>query len=367
VRFRQYANIKTNKRSVKMAHCIVLFVLTAVAVPGTDAVVLQEPPRKMKYSITIPARPVCAPKGGTCPNQLNMLRCAMRPHSTDVHPEMKVMEMPSNGMVNTGLGPSYAQNVRYLLFDADDTSGFAGVKCTVQSAMSCKRGAVDTTKKCGDSQCVPDVRNPFLEYVRMQLGGAIGALAVSKGHVRPSSAAVVGIGAGSLPSWLLAAFPGVTVDAVDIDASVVTIATDCFGLPERESRLKTHIEDGMHFMQGNGRFEEYDMVMLDVVPLPKPFRAMISAAHDRLAVDGILAVNGWKPDKEFQGLQKDAMTVFSRVWLAEDDQGGNQILLAVKGGAGLRETMPNMNELEAMGAPKDAATWSSQYTWKKLV
>jgi len=275
--------------------------------------------------------------------------------------------MPSNGMVNTGLGPSYTQNVRYLLFDADDTSGFAGVKCTVQSAMSCKRGAVDTTKKCGDSRCVPDVRNPFLEYVRMQLGGAVGALAVSKGHVRPSSAAVVGIGAGSLPSWLLAAFPGVTVDAVDIDASVVTIATDCFGLPERESRLKTHIEDGMHFMQGSGRFEEYDMVMLDVVPLPKPFRAMISAAHDRLAVDGILAVNGWKPDKEFQGLQKDAMTVFSRVWLAEDDQGGNQILLAVKGGAGLRETMPTMNELEAMGAPKDAATWSSQYTWKKLV
>jgi len=297
---------------------------------------------------------------------MNMLRCAMRPHSSDVHAEMKVMEMPSSGGVNSGLGPSYAPNVRYLLFDADDTSGFTGVKCTVQSAMSCKRGSVATTKKCGDSRCVPDVRNPFLEYVRMQLGGAVGALGASKGQVKPLAAAVVGIGAGSLPSWLLAAFPRVTVDAVDIDASVVSLAADCFGLPKEDNRLQTHIEDGLHFMQGEGR--SYDMVMLDVVPLPKSFRAMVSAAHDRMLSGGILAVNGWKPDKEFQGLQKDAMKTFSRVWLAEDQHGGNQILLAVKGsGAQLRDTMPTVKELQAMGAPEDAAAWSSQFAWRKLV
>jgi len=348
-----------------MARFLAVLALAAAGVPG-DAVVLQAPPQK-KYSITIPARPVCAPKGGTCPNQLNMLRCAMRPHTTDVHPEMKVMEMPSSGKVNTGFGPSFNRNVRYLLFDADDTSGFAGVKCTVQSAMSCKPGTLATTKKCGDSQCVPDVRNPFLEYVRMQLGGAVAALAASKGRVEPSSAAVVGVGAGSLPSWLLAVFPHVTVDAVDIDASVVTIAADCFGLPKEDIRLQTHIEDGMHFMQGHGR--SYDMVMLDVVPLPKPFRGMISAVHNRLKPGGILAFNGWKPDKEFQALQLDAMKAFSRVWLADDHNGGNQILLAVKGtGAltGLRDTLPTAKELQAMGAPEDAAAWSSQFAWKRL-
>ena len=201
----------------------------------------------------------------------------------------------------------------------------------------------------------------------MQLGGAVAATAVSKGQVKPSSAAVVGIGAGSLPSWLLAAFPKVTVDAVDIDASVATIAADCFGLPKEDKRLKTHVEDGMHFMQGKGR--SYDMVMLDVVPLPKPFRGMISAVHKRLQAGGILAVNGWKPDKEFQALQHDAMKAFSRVWLAEDHKGGNQILLAVKGSGaptGLRKMLPTAKELQAMGAPKDAAAWSSQFAWKRL-
>jgi len=202
----------------------------------------------------------------------------------------------------------------------------------------------------------------------MQLGGAVAALAASKGHVEPSSAAVVGVGAGSLPSWLLAVFPKVTVDAVDIDSTVVTLAADCFGLPKEDNRLQTHIEDGLHFMQGKGR--SYDMVLLDVVPLPKPFlNGMVKAVHDRLGAGGILAANGWRPEKEYQMLQQDVMKVFSRVWVTEDHNGGNQVLLAVKGSpatTGLPETLPTAKELQAMGAPKDAAAWSSQIAWKRL-
>lgn len=317
--------------------------------------------RPKTQSITIPGRTVCDPKGGTCPMELKRLFCAGRQHTSDIHPELKVVEMGSDDQVNTGMGPRFRSNVRYLLFDADDTSGFVGVKCSVQSAMACKAGAKPAEGgKCGDSTCVPDVRSPVLECVRLQLGGALAAFAGVPGEP-PSSVVVVGIGAGSLASWMLAAIPEVTVDAVDINGQVVSAATECFGLPKDDHRLQTHVQDGMQFFKSQTR--QYDMVMLDVIPLPNHFRKDLTTIRSRMSEHGVLAVNGWKSDSEFQALQQDVMKTFARVWLATDSKEGNQILLARFGST---KDLPTAEELRTRNVPNDAIAWSSEQPWKQL-
>lgn len=338
--------------------------LLAGALQGATCVRLQKP----GYSITIPGRAVCAKTGGTCSHDLDMLSCAMRKNSTGVHAELKVMEMPPNGHVNTGFGPAFKRGVRYLLFDEDDVSGFVGVKCTVQSAMACQAGPPKAvaagTSSCG-RPCIPDVRRPVLEYVRMQLGGAVAALATTTGSATPSRVAVVGVGAGSIPSWFLVAFPNVTVDAVDIDDGVIKVAGDCFGLPTSDQRLRTHAEDGMQFFQN--KQDSYDVIVLDVVKLPKHFRLALPMLRQRLAAGGVLAVNGWRTDEEFQGLQQDARSTFPRVWLAEDTNRGNQILLAAVPSPRARSDMVPSAELPGMGAPQEVVAWSAEHPWQKLM
>lgn len=314
------------------------------------------------YGVTIPARAVCDPKGGTCPEHMNRLFCALRQHTSDVHPEVKVAEMPPTGKVQTGMGPVFKQNVRYLLFDSDDTSGLVGMKCSVQSAMACKVGAKAKSGKCGHSTCIPDVRSPVLGYIRLQLGGSVAAFAAGAAGQPPSRTAVIGVGAGSLPSWILAALPDVSMDAVDINGPVMTAATECFGLPKDDDRLRTHVEDGMQFLKSQE--QEYDLVMLDVVPLPKHFRKDLTTISSRLSAHyGVLAVNGWKTDEEFVALQQDVMKTFKRVWLATDSNKGNQILLARLGSP---KDLPKADELKKFGVPADAVAWSTEQPWEQL-
>jgi len=315
------------------------------------------------HSITTPGRTVCERSGGTCPHEMKRLFCALRQHSSDIHPELKVAELPANGQVNTGMGPSFKENVRYLLFDADDTSGFVGVKCTVQSAMACRPDATPAPSgECGDSSCVPDVRNPVLGSIRLQLGGAMAAFAAGVSGQLPSSAAVVGIGAGSLPSWMLATLPEISVDAVDINEQVLSAATQCFGLTKDDPRFHTHVQDGMQFLKSQTR--HYDIVMLDVCPLPKHFRTELTTIRSRmLKHGGVLVANGWKFDKEFQDLQQDVMKTFTRVWLATDTHEGNQILLARLGSS---SDLSTAEELRAHQVPEDAITWSTEQPWKQL-
>ncbi len=50
-------------------------------------------------------------------------------------------------------------------------------------------------------------------------------------HHTSCRALCIGLGGGSLPNFLSHHFPGLLVDAVELDPTVVTAATQCMGLP----------------------------------------------------------------------------------------------------------------------------------------
>ena len=58
----------------------------------------------------------------------------------------------------------------------------------------------------------------------------------------PASALVIGLGGGTIPSFLRKHFPDMKIDAVDIDPAVVEVAKSHFGFRE-DAKMRAHVED----------------------------------------------------------------------------------------------------------------------------
>ncbi|XP_053460783.1 eEF1A lysine and N-terminal methyltransferase isoform X2 [Nycticebus coucang] len=78
---------------------------------------------------------------------------------------------------------------------------------------------------------------------------------------------VVGLGGGSLPLFVHDHFPKSCIDAVEIDPSMLEVATQWFGFSQSD-RMKVHIADGLDYitsLAGKGEARpHYDVIMFDV-------------------------------------------------------------------------------------------------------
>jgi spermidine synthase len=110
--------------------------------------------------------------------------------------------------------------------------------------------------------------------------------------LRPQArrALVIGVGAGLLPTtW--ERHGGLTVDAVDIDPDIVTVAREYFGY---RPRGQVFVEDGRLFLERGG--PTYDLIALDAFATESPpyqlfSREALSAMRRRLAPRGVVVIN----------------------------------------------------------------------------
>ncbi|PNJ42721.1 METTL13 isoform 3 [Pongo abelii] len=83
----------------------------------------------------------------------------------------------------------------------------------------------------------------------------------------PLALLVVGLGGGSLPLFVHDHFPKSCIDAVEIDPSMLEVATQWFGFSQSD-RMKVHIADGLDYitsLAGGGEARPgYDVIMFDV-------------------------------------------------------------------------------------------------------
>jgi spermidine synthase len=106
---------------------------------------------------------------------------------------------------------------------------------------------------------------------------------------------LVGLGGGSVARSFHK--DGWSVDAVEIDPEVVTIAREHFGL---EDAARVFVMDGRRFFREHG--ERYDLIVLDAfgssaIPFHLVSREALALMADRLTPDGLLVMNvesvGW--------------------------------------------------------------------------
>ncbi|HXW26603.1 MAG TPA: fused MFS/spermidine synthase [Xanthobacteraceae bacterium] len=104
---------------------------------------------------------------------------------------------------------------------------------------------------------------------------------------------MVGLGAGSISTYIGRAMPDVQIDCVELDPGVITAGRKYFGLQET---------DKVHFIESDGRVflnrnkDPYDLILLDAfrelgIPFHLVTREFFALVKERLAPGGAVAAN----------------------------------------------------------------------------
>ena len=134
---------------------------------------------------------------------------------------------------------------------------------------------------------------------------------------------MIGLGGGSISTYLGRAMPDVSIDTVEIDPGVITAAKKYFGIRDNE-RVKYLAMDGRVFLKRNQ--QKYDLILIDAfhggyVPfhlLTKEFYALVK---ERLAPGGAAVFNVHDGTKLYVSTIKTLGAVFPSVMLHPSGEG----------------------------------------------
>jgi spermidine synthase len=139
----------------------------------------------------------------------------------------------------------------------------------------------------------------------------------------PKKILMIGLGGGSISTYLGRAMPDVTIDTVELDRRVIDVAKQYFGLRETP-RVRYLAGDGRVFL--NRSKERYDLILLDAyrggyVPfhlLTKEFYALVK---QRLTPDGAAGFNVHDGTKLYHSTAKTLADVFPTIDLYPSGSG----------------------------------------------
>ena len=138
-----------------------------------------------------------------------------------------------------------------------------------------------------ESRC--DVRRPahlLHQYSRLQMLGSLYPRELN-------SCLVVGLGGGSLSKALLAQFPRLRVDSIELDPEIVKLAREYFGYQDSD-RSRSIVSDAREFLQKNDTL--YDLIVLDAfdgLEIPQPLRTVqfYALVKKHLRPGGVVVAN----------------------------------------------------------------------------
>jgi len=139
----------------------------------------------------------------------------------------------------------------------------------------------------------------------------------------PRKILMLGLGGGSISTYLGRFMPEAAITTVEIDPGVITAAKTYFGLREND-RLRYRAEDGRVFLNRNS--ELYDLILLDAyrggyVPFHLLTREFYSLAKQRLAPGGAAAFNVHDGSKLYASTVKTLSEVFTALDLYPTGRG----------------------------------------------
>jgi spermidine synthase len=155
----------------------------------------------------------------------------------------------------------------------------------------------------------------------------------------------IGLGAGSSEKRMWRDFPGLQIQAVELDPVVVDVAYRYFGLP-RDPRLRVDVGDGRRFLAGDDR--RWDVIVVDAffadaIPAHLVTQEFLALARSRLAPSGVVVTNAigalaGPGSRLFRSIYKTYRTAFPSVLVHPailpgdkgDDQYRNLIVVATE-------------------------------------
>ncbi len=181
-------------------------------------------------------------------------------------------------------------------------------------------GARQSVVKVGD----PD--HLELPYVRGMLVG----LAFTEDAKR---ILIVGLGGGSIPTFLHKHYPQMTIDVVDIDPEVVAVAKKFFGFRE-DDKMHAYVDDGRRFIEACRN--PYDIIYLDAygannVPYALTTQEFLQAVRRALSPRGFVVANVWSRSSNalYDSMVRTYQDSFAALSVLDLQGAGNKILIAM--------------------------------------
>jgi len=149
----------------------------------------------------------------------------------------------------------------------------------------------------------------------------------------PRRVLIVGLGGGTLPTFLRKYYPNAAIDAVDIDPEVVDVAKKFFGFREDEF-MRAHVADGRQFIEQSRH--PYDAIFLDAfgsdsVPAHLTTQEFLGAVRRALEPGGVVIGNIWGrySNPLYDSMVRTYQEAFDELFILNVQGAGNMILLAL--------------------------------------
>ncbi len=145
---------------------------------------------------------------------------------------------------------------------------------------------------------------------------------------------MIGLGGGSIPKYIHHFLPEMQTRVVEINPRIIQVARSHFYLPDDDDRLEVIEGDGVGYLQENSGTA--DVLLLDIfdsqgVPPEMYNQAFFDTCEASLRLDGMMAVNLWGSDKNFDiYLQRIEQSFHDRVLVLRTGRPGNIVVLGFK-------------------------------------
>jgi len=126
---------------------------------------------------------------------------------------------------------------------------------------------------------------------------------------------VLGLGAGTIPSYLFNRFPNTLIDVVEILPELKDIASDYFAMP-RDNRLNVIIQDGYDYIMNTEHV--YDVIFMDIFNkngIPKKFATdeFYAGLSRKICYNGYVVLNTWISPTTYPRYMNQLKRVFGQV------------------------------------------------------
>ncbi len=144
-------------------------------------------------------------------------------------------------------------------------------------------------------------------------------------------ACIIGLGAGTIPRELTAAYGPIPIDGVEIDGTIVDLGRQYFHM--NEPNLNVIVQDGRYFLRTTSH--KYDIIGIDAYQQPYvPFQLttleFFQEVRAHLTPTGVAVINAGRTSKDFRLVEALAQTmhgVFSNVYIIDTERFTNSIII----------------------------------------
>jgi spermidine synthase len=166
-------------------------------------------------------------------------------------------------------------------------------------------------------------------------------LAYSRGMImfllfmkQPKDVLMIGLGGGSVAKYIHHFLPEMQTRVVEINPRIIQVARSFFYLPDDDDRLEVIEGDGVVYLQENRSVA--DVLLLDIfdsqgVPPQIYNQGFFDTCEASLRLDGMMAVNLWGSDKNFDiYLQRIEQSFHDHVLVLRTGRPGNIVVFGFK-------------------------------------